>query len=87
MAEWQYIGHNSLGGKNILAFVEKSERNFYRLGENVAGGRNTSFDALVAGILDSPAHRYNLVFPLWKKVGFAGVEKDGNYYFVQIFSD
>lgn len=87
MIENQYVGHRSIGGKNIFSFVEPGEKNFLRLGENVSGGRNVNLQKLANGIFDSPAHRYNLLFPAWRQIGIAYGEKDGNQYLVQVFSD
>lgn len=87
MIENQYIWHKSIEGKGIMQFVQPHEKNFLRLGENIAGGRNTTFTKLSEWIFDSPAHRYNLIFPAWKKIWIAIWEKDWNLYFVQVFSD
>lgn len=88
MMEREYIGHFSDRGKDIRDFITSSERGlFIRIGENVAGGENATLASLYQGLLDSPAHKRNMLFAPWRHVGMAYGEKNGNSYFVQVFSD
>lgn len=87
MAENQYVGHWSPDGKNIFSFMTDSEKNmFSSIGENVASGYNVTLDDLYAELLASPSHYGAMVSQKWQQYGSAMVEKNGNQYFVQIFS-
>lgn len=88
MMEHQYIGHFSDQGKDIRDFIASSERGlFIRMGENVAGGENATLASLYQGLLDSPAHKRNILFAPWRNVGMAYGESKGKSYFVQVFAD
>lgn len=88
MKEIWYIGHRSPYGNDIFSFASSDEKVYFkRLGENVAWGSGISLMEAYKWILNSPAHRYLLLFPAWKKIGMSFVEKDGVWYFVQVFSD
>lgn len=88
MKEIWYIGHRNPYGNDIFSFVSSDEKVYFkRLGENVAWGSGISLMEAYKWILNSPAHRYLLLFPAWKKIGMSFVEKDGVWYFVQVFSD
>lgn len=87
MRDNQYIGHNSLQGKSILSFMQENDEVSMRIGENVAWWRNVNFQILQKELLNSPAHRANILHPIWRKFGMAEVRSGDNYYVVQVFSD
>lgn len=88
MADFQYVGHETLDGKNIFSFVdEKNKKLFFRLGENVAGGTRVNLQKLYQSLLASPSHAAAMMSPDWTQVGMFFIEKDDQQYFVQIFAD
>jgi|GEM_PF-644517 len=88
MADFQYVGHETLDGKNIFSFVdEKNKKLFFRLGENVAGGTRVNLQKLYQSLLASPSHAAAMMSPDWTQVGMFFLEKDDQQYFVQIFAD
>lgn len=83
----QYVGHISPQGRGILDFFSADERKkIARVGENLATGTNISEEDLQNSLLNSPAHKYVMLFPVWKKIGTAYAMRDGESYLVQIFS-
>jgi len=60
--------------------------NFSRLGENIAAGYESP-ERVVAGWMDSPGHRANILRPEYKEIGVGMRTGDGEYgnYWVQMF--
>lgn len=88
MADFQYVGHETLDGKNIFSFVdEKNKKLFFRLGENVAGGTRVNLQKLYQSLLASPSHAAAMMSSDWNQIGMFFLEKDDQQYFVQIFAD
>jgi uncharacterized protein YkwD len=58
-----------------------------RIGENIAAGDRTA-EAVVAGWLDSPGHRANILKPEYTEIGVGVANGDGKYriYWVQVFA-
>jgi len=59
---------------------------FFWLGENLAAGYETP-ERAVAGLMDSPGHRANILRPDFKDIGVGMRTGDGEYgiYWVQMF--
>ena len=88
MVDFQYVGHETLDGKNIFSFVdEKNKKLFFRLGENVAGGTRVNLQKLYQSLLASPSHAAAMMSSDWNQIGMFFLEKDDQQYFVQIFAD
>lgn len=58
-----------------------------RIGENIAAGDRTA-EAVVAGWLESPGHRGNILKPEFTEIGVGVASGDGKYgiYWVQVFA-
>lgn len=83
-----YIGHNSPEWKNIFSFLtEVEKKNFYRLWENISGGKDLNISDSYYKILNSPAHKYLFLNSDWKNIWMAYIFDNWSGYFVQIFSD
>jgi len=53
-------------------------------GENLAKNYETAEEAM-NGWMNSPGHKSNILSPDFKTIGVSVYEKDGRYYFVQLF--
>ena len=58
-----------------------------RIGENIAAGDRTA-ESVVAGWLDSPGHRANILKPEYREIGVGVATGEGKYriYWVQVFA-
>ncbi len=87
MAEYNYVGHVTHSGKNILDFADSIHIDITgTIGENVAGG-NVSDLSLQDGLEESGSHKYNMINPNWKHIGIGYVLRNGRTYLVQIFGE
>ena len=76
------INHNNYG----VRLYTSRDMGFKTLSENVAYGY-TNIDSLISAWLKSGGHRDNLLNVVHTHHGFAiGIDSDGKYYYVHIFS-
>jgi hypothetical protein len=76
MARRNFVGHNSSDG---TSFGNRLARYYVgdAIGENVAGGFASAYDAVFQGWMCSDGHRENLMSPTWDELG---VGQTGRYY-------
>ena len=83
-----YVGHRDFQGRTVSdvasAYAETIGSDL--IGENVAGG-NQSDSVLFEWLKLSGGHRYNMLFPEWKKIGIGYAARDGQVYLVQVFGN
>ncbi len=85
MATYNYVGHTTHAGLDIIAFADSQNIPVTGIiGENVAWG-NVSDISLQDGLEESGSHRMNMIDPDWGHVGIGYVLKNGRTYLVQIF--
>ena len=84
MAAQETLEHE-LDGKNPDDRVKATGYKSRRVGENIAEGRQTPKD-VVAGWMDSPPHRENILSAEFTEIGVAVAKsKTGTLYRVQVF--
>jgi uncharacterized protein YkwD len=85
MATYDYVGHTTHAGLDIIAFAD-SQRIDIRgtIWENVAWG-NVSDKSLQDGLEESGSHRSNMIDPDWGHVGIGYILRNGRTYLVEIF--
>lgn len=69
MVRRNYWSHNTPDGQEPWVFINNAGYSYLRAGENLAYGFTTSGDT-VAGWMNSPSHRENLLDPSFQEVGF-----------------
>lgn len=69
MADRNYWAHNTPEGKEPWVFIEQTGYRYFKAAENLAYGFDTS-DTTVAGWMNSPTHRANILDPDLRDVGF-----------------
>lgn len=77
MAERNYWSHNTPEGNAPWEFVNNAGYSYAKAGENLAYGFDDE-DAVVAGWMNSPGHRANMLDVNYSEVGFGFAESD-NY--------
>jgi len=77
MAARNYWSHNTPDGQEPWVFVRSSGYTYQAVGENLAYGFGTS-EATVAGWMNSPTHRANMLNSNYTEVGF-GIANSANY--------
>lgn len=77
MADRDYWSHQTPDGKEPWIFIDKTGYKYTKSAENLAYGFRTS-DATIAGWMNSPDHRANILDAELKDVGF-GVVNTPNY--------
>lgn len=77
MVKRDYWAHETPDGKEPWAFIDKTGYIYYKSAENLAYGFNTS-SATVAGWMNSPQHRANILDPALADVGF-GIANSSNF--------
>jgi uncharacterized protein YkwD len=77
MAKRNYWSHNTPDGKEPWIFIDQTNYAYQKAGENLAYGFISSGEA-VAGWMNSPSHRENMLDPSYSEVGF-GVANANNY--------
>ncbi len=77
MAQKGYWAHNAPNGRTPWSFITAAGYNYQAAGENLAYGFDNAGDA-VAGWMNSPTHRANILNGNYKDVGF-GVAQSPNY--------
>lgn len=77
MAAKDYWAHNSPDGRTPWSFITAAGYHYQMAGENLAYGFTNAADA-VAGWMNSPTHRANILNASYKDVGF-GVAQSSNY--------
>lgn len=63
---WSHIAPNGVGP---LDFIDGAGYSYSRASENLSFGYEDS-NAVVAGWMNSPGHKANILYPTWKEVGF-----------------
>ncbi len=90
MFKRQYFDHVSPSGEEAGDLVALTEYHFIAVGENLASGNFRNDDDLVAGWMDSPGHRENIVNPGYMEIGIAvrkgNFKGDEIWMAVQIFA-
>jgi hypothetical protein len=77
MAQRNYWSHNSPDGRTPWSFITAAGYSYQAAGENLAYGFGDASDA-VAGWMNSPSHRANILNANYKDVGF-GVAQSLDY--------
>lgn len=77
MAQKDYWAHNSPDGKTPWTFINSAGYSYQEAGENLAFGFDNAPDT-VAGWMNSPTHRANILNASYKDVGF-GVASSPDY--------
>jgi hypothetical protein len=77
MAAKNYWSHNSPDGKTPWSFITAAGYHYQMAGENLAYGFSNANDT-VAGWMNSPTHRANILNAKYENVGF-GVVQSENY--------
>lgn len=77
MAKRNYWSHNTPDGKSPWTFIAASGYNYQLAGENLAYGFNNADDT-IAGWMNSPTHRANILNSDYQNVGF-GIASAANY--------
>lgn len=77
MINKNYWSHNTPDGQEPWVFITNAGYSYSRAGENLAYGYSTSAKT-VAGWMNSPAHRDNLLNTYYQEVGF-GIANGANY--------
>jgi hypothetical protein len=73
MAKRNYWSHNTPDGHAPWSFMEASGYSYAKAGENLAFGFSSS-DSVLAGWMNSPKHRDNILNPVYEEVGFGLAE-------------
>lgn len=76
MKQRNYWSHETPDGKQPWVFVDASKYSYDKAGENLAYGFMSS-DATVAGWMQSPSHRENMLDNGYTEVGFGIAEASG----------
>lgn len=77
MVQKDYWAHNSPDGKTPWTFINAAGYSYQMAGENLAFGFDNASDT-IAGWMNSPTHRANILNASYKDVGF-GVASSPNY--------
>lgn len=77
------FSHQRPDGSDPLGHV--LQQGFCTAGENIAAGYSSP-EAVVAGWMNSPSHRANILSADFAYIGVGCYEADGTYYWVQIFA-
>jgi hypothetical protein len=77
MAKRDYWSHNTPDGKAPWVFVDTAGYQYQKAGENLAYGFANSQET-VAGWMNSPSHKENVLDPTFREVGF-GIANSENY--------
>lgn len=77
MVAHDYWAHNSPDGKTPWSFINAAGYQYQKAGENLAYGFSSAADA-VAGWMNSPEHRANILDASYQNVGF-GVATSPNF--------
>lgn len=77
MAKRNYWSHNSPDGQTPWSFITTSGYQYQTAGENLAYGFSDA-SSVIAGWMNSPEHRSNILNPSYKHVGF-GIASSPNY--------
>jgi uncharacterized protein YkwD len=91
MAAKNYFSHTSPSGETAFTILEQIGYAYQLAGENIA--RNNYPDAqsvqvAMTGFMNSPAHRDNILEPVYKRVGIGvAFGADGMKYFAVVFSN
>lgn len=87
MAKNDYFDHNSPTYGTPFEMAKQFGYNYRSFGENIAYGYSTP-DAVVAGWMDSPGHKANILHKNYNRIG-AGAVKDenGRIYWVHMFAE
>lgn len=90
MFERQYFDHVSPSGEEAGDLVALTGYRFIAVGENLASGNFNNDGDLIAGWMDSPGHRENIVNPGYMEIGIAvrkgNFEEQEIWLAVQIFA-
>lgn len=81
-----YFSHYSLDGKDPFDRMDEAKISYLTAGENLAFAPTVQLAH--SGLMNSPKHRDNILFPKFGRVGIAAI--DAGFYgmmFVQVFSD
>ncbi len=86
MFENSYVAHQDLEGRTPAKRLKDAGIEYYSSGENIA--LSESVDSAHKGLMNSPGHRKNILWPFFRKVGIGAVN-GGEYgiMFVQNFTD
>ena len=86
MFENSYVAHRDLKGRMPADRLREAGVEFYFSGENIALSANVS--SAHQGLMNSPGHRKNILFPFFRKVGIGAVDSgEFGVMFVQNFTD
>lgn len=84
MKDKKYFSHNTPDGKTPWLFIQAAGYNYQTAGENLAINFDTA-DGVVAGWMQSPGHRANILNPNFTEMGIAVLKIDTGYLVTQEF--
>lgn len=85
MARHGYFAHRSLDGRGAAERVSDAGYPWSRYGENIARGQDSPAEVM-AGWMDSPEHRENILDCRFEQMGIGLAFADGRPYWVQDFA-
>jgi uncharacterized protein YkwD len=77
LIEYNYFAHDSPSGKNVDYFLNNSNYEYIKRGENLAYGEFKNEDDVTAAWMQSKWHKYNILYPDFDQIGIAYYK--GNY--------
>jgi uncharacterized protein YkwD len=91
MATKNYFSHTSPSGETAFTILDQIGYAYQLAGENIARNNypdTQSVQVAMTGFMNSPAHRDNILEPVYKRVGIGvAFGADGMKYFAVVFSN
>ena len=78
--------HTRPNGSNCFSVLKEVGATYWSAGENIACGQTTA-DSVSASWKKSPQHYSNMISSEFKKIGIGVYKTDGQYYWVQLFTN
>ena len=87
MAQEDFFAHQSPSGGTVADRLRQADLHYRLVGENLARNTNAREPAevAVAGWMDSPHHRENILRPGFSETGVGVCREGARYYFTQVF--
>jgi uncharacterized protein YkwD len=80
------FSHTRPSGASFSTVLKEYGISFMAAGENIAYGQKTPQE-VVTGWMNSPGHRANILNAKFNKIGIGVYQKDGVYYWTQLFTN
>ena len=80
------FSHTRPSGAGFSTVLKEYGISFMAAGENIAYGQKTPQE-VVTGWMNSPGHRANILNAKFNKIGIGVYQKDGVYYWTQLFTN